>query len=177
MCPVVQEWQNPPCQFAEPTHDSGFSYLGVPAEAGMSYWYENDLTRPREWPHTTAPGLLFTAPTFVIPTPHSSFRRRPESSTGGEGTVAPGLVLSLGSGSLAHFARPASRHFHPVQAFHPLVYRRRLASAIPTSRSTTILTSQRRAPAGRRKPPAVSGRGSSKSPVPSPESTSSPRRP
>ena len=35
------EWQNPPCQFAEPTHDSRFSSLGVPAQAGMSDWYEN----------------------------------------------------------------------------------------------------------------------------------------
>ena len=38
------EWQNPTREFAEPTHDSGFSYLGVPAPAGMSDWYENDVT-------------------------------------------------------------------------------------------------------------------------------------
>ena len=43
-------WQNPPCQFAVPNHNSGFSYLGVPAEAGMSDWYEN------------APKLLSSAP-------------------------------------------------------------------------------------------------------------------
>ena len=28
-------WQNPPRQFAVPNHNSGFSYLGVPAPAGM----------------------------------------------------------------------------------------------------------------------------------------------
>ncbi len=39
------ERENPPCQFAEPTHDSGFTSLGVPAPAGMSDWYENDLAR------------------------------------------------------------------------------------------------------------------------------------
>ena len=31
-------WQNPPCQFAVPSHNSGFSYLGVPAS--MSDCYE-----------------------------------------------------------------------------------------------------------------------------------------
>ena len=36
-------WQNPPCQFAAPSHNSSFSYLGVPAPAGMSDWYENGV--------------------------------------------------------------------------------------------------------------------------------------
>ena len=40
------EWQNPPCQFAVPTHNSGFSYLGVPAPAGMSDWYESMSQTP-----------------------------------------------------------------------------------------------------------------------------------
>ena len=39
------EWQNPPCQFAVPSHNSGFSYLGVPVAAGMSDWYEDALKR------------------------------------------------------------------------------------------------------------------------------------
>ena len=34
-------WQNPPCQFDAPTHNSNFSYLRVPAPAGMSDWYES----------------------------------------------------------------------------------------------------------------------------------------
>ena len=38
-------WQNPRCQFAVPSHNSSFSYLGVPAPAGMSDWYENALKR------------------------------------------------------------------------------------------------------------------------------------
>ena len=39
-------WQNPPCQFAVPSHNSGFSYLGVPAPAGMSDWYESVSRTP-----------------------------------------------------------------------------------------------------------------------------------
>ena len=39
------DWQNPPRRFSVPTRDSGFSSLGVPAEAGMSDWYENSLTQ------------------------------------------------------------------------------------------------------------------------------------
>ena len=34
-------WQNPPRQFAVPNHNSGFSYLGVPAPAGKSDCYES----------------------------------------------------------------------------------------------------------------------------------------
>ena len=34
-------WQNPPCQFSVPSHNSGFSYLGVPAPVGMSDCYES----------------------------------------------------------------------------------------------------------------------------------------
>ena len=40
-------WQNPRCQFAVPSHNSSFSYLGVPAPAGMSDRYENDVARLR----------------------------------------------------------------------------------------------------------------------------------
>ena len=74
------DWQNPPCQFAAYNRNSGFSYLGVPAEAGMGDWYENDITRPGECPHSTAPAL-------VVLTPHSSFRRKPESRRAGRGNV------------------------------------------------------------------------------------------
>ena len=41
-------WQNPPCQFDAPSHNSNFSYLGVPATTGMGDWYENDVTRFRK---------------------------------------------------------------------------------------------------------------------------------
>ena len=34
-------WQNPPCHFAVPIHNSVFSYPGVPAPAGMSDCYES----------------------------------------------------------------------------------------------------------------------------------------
>ncbi len=37
-------WQNRPREFAAQNGDFVFSYLGVPAQAGMSDWYENDVT-------------------------------------------------------------------------------------------------------------------------------------
>ena len=40
-------WQNPPRKFAVPNLNSRFSYLGVPAPAGMNVWYENSVTRLR----------------------------------------------------------------------------------------------------------------------------------
>ena len=63
-----------------------FSYLGVPAPAGMCDWYESmsrtpirdGVTRPRVCPHSTAP-------TLVIPATHSSFPRRRESRRAGAG--------------------------------------------------------------------------------------------
>ena len=39
-------WQNPPCQFTVTSHNSGFSYLGVPAPAGISDWYESMSRTP-----------------------------------------------------------------------------------------------------------------------------------
>ena len=70
-------WQNPRCQFAVPSHNSSFSYLGVSAPAGMSDCYENRPLRQPLIRHSRHP--------FVNPAPHSSFRRRPESRRGGEG--------------------------------------------------------------------------------------------
>ena len=61
----VGAWQNPPCQFAEPTHNSNFSYLGVQAQAGMSDWYENEGSRH--------PLSSFLPPTIVIPATHFLF--------------------------------------------------------------------------------------------------------
>ena len=68
-------WQNPPCQFAVPSHNPRFSYLGVQAPAGMSDWYESmsrtpirdEVTWPRDCPSATAPALVVPAPQFVIP--------------------------------------------------------------------------------------------------------------
>ena len=48
-------WQNPPSQFAVPTHNSGFSYLGVPATAGMSDWYESMSRAPIRDVHPNQP--------------------------------------------------------------------------------------------------------------------------
>ena len=38
-------WQNPRCQLAVPSHNSSFSYLVVPAPAGISDCYENGPSR------------------------------------------------------------------------------------------------------------------------------------
>ena len=42
--PLGSAWgvaESAPCQFAVPNHNSGFSYLGVPAPAGMGDCYES----------------------------------------------------------------------------------------------------------------------------------------
>ena len=108
----VGAWQNPPCQFAEPTHNSNFSYLGVQAQAGMSDWYENEGSRhplssflpptivipathflfpathyrhsgPPTYPLSRHPLSSLRSPTSSFQSPPSSFRRRPESRRGG----------------------------------------------------------------------------------------------
>ena len=69
-----------------------FSYLGVPAAAGMSDCYESMYRtpirdRPLQQPligHSRHP-LVILAPQFVIPAPQSSFQRKLESRRGGEG--------------------------------------------------------------------------------------------
>ena len=109
-------WQNPPCQFAVPSHNSSFSYLRVPAATGTSDWHESmsrtpirdEVTRPRVSPHSTAPP-------FVIPAPfrHSGEGRNPEGW--GEGNVVrskttrgEGLVPRWGGGGAWH-----RRHLNP----------------------------------------------------------------
>ena len=80
----------------------GISCLGVPAQAGMGDWYENDLTRPRECPYTDVFALACTGLPFVTPVhsssfrpPLSSFRRRPESRRGGDGKCSAGACPPL----------------------------------------------------------------------------------
>ena len=67
-----------------------FSYLGVPPPAGMSDWYENDVTRFRKC--FGVPEIL----RIVIPAPISSFRRRPESRGAGRGECSAGACPPLG---------------------------------------------------------------------------------
>ena len=104
--PSRTAWQYPPCQFAVPSHNSGFSYLGLPAPAGMSDCYESmSRTTIRDRP-LRQPLIRHLRHPFVIPAPHSSFRRRacpvprtgPESRGWGEGIVARGLVPRWGQG-------------------------------------------------------------------------------
>ena len=56
----------------------------------------------------SGPPLRHSGPPFVIPA------KAGMTNGGRGGGCGAGLVLSLGSGSLAHFARPASRHFHSL---------------------------------------------------------------
>ena len=62
--------QNPPCRFAVPSPNSVFSYLGVPAAAGMSDCYESMSRTP----------IRDRLPPLI-----SSFQRKLESRRGGEG--------------------------------------------------------------------------------------------
>ena len=80
-------WQNPPCQFAVPNLNSRFSYLGVPAPAGMSDSYEN---------------MSRTLIRDSLPIRHSGESRSP----GVGNPVAMGLLPSQGS--------PTPRDFHPL---------------------------------------------------------------
>ena len=67
-------WQNPPRQLAVPSHNSSFSYLGVPAPAGMSDCCESTSRTPiRDRPlRQTLIGrsrhpFVYPAPHFVTP--------------------------------------------------------------------------------------------------------------
>ena len=115
-------WQNPPCQFAVPSHNSGSSYLGVPAPAGMSDWYESMSRTPiRDAP--TPLRLCLGIPSIfriVIPAPHSSFRRRPESRGAGRGKCSAGACPPLGSAwGLAESAVPIRRTKPQLRLFIP----------------------------------------------------------
>ena len=81
-------WQNPPCQFAVPSHNSSFSYLGVPATTGMSDCYESMSRTPIRDRLLQQPLIGHSGP----PIRHSGDRRHapypdtgPESRRGGEG--------------------------------------------------------------------------------------------
>ena len=74
---------NPPCRFAVPNHNSRSSYLGVPAAAGVSDWYENSYPLP----------------------PNSSFSRKRESR--GEGWHQPHPNTSNDQVSFSYLGVPA----------------------------------------------------------------------
>ena len=86
-------WQNPPCEFAALNRNSGYSYLGVPATAGMNDWYENDVTWPRDCPNATA--LQSTS----LPALHRRILPSPRPMVdGGTENVVRGLVPRWGRG-------------------------------------------------------------------------------
>ncbi len=68
-------WQNPRCQFAVPSHNSSFSYLGVPAPAGMSDCYESMSRTPIRDRPLRQPLIRHSRHPFVNSAPHSSFQR------------------------------------------------------------------------------------------------------
>ena len=60
-------WQNPPCRFAVPNHNSRFSHLGVPAPAGMGDCYESMSRTPiRDTPSNQPRCRLSTGETCRI---------------------------------------------------------------------------------------------------------------
>ena len=73
--------QNPPCQFAAPNHYSRFSYLGVPAPAGMSDCYESMSRTPIRDRPLQQPLIGHSGPSIR----HSGDRRHaPHPDTGPE---------------------------------------------------------------------------------------------
>ena len=85
----------PPCQFGVPSHNSSFSYLGVPAPAGMS-----DCMKACPGPRSgiDRSGSLSFAIRGIpssIRRPISSFRRRPESRGVGRGDSSVGACPQL----------------------------------------------------------------------------------
>ncbi len=90
-------WQNPPCQLAIPNHNSGFSYLGAPAPAGMGDCYES---------------MSRTTIRDRLPPPTSSFQRskaRPVGRTWnpeGEGQDRHTIGENPAAHKSPHVARP-----------------------------------------------------------------------
>ena len=68
-------WQNPRSQFAVPSHNSSFSYLGVWAPAGMSDCYESMSRTPIRDRPLRQPLIRHSRHPFVNSAPHSSFQR------------------------------------------------------------------------------------------------------
>ena len=96
-------WQNPR-PFAVPNHNSGFSYLGVPAAAGMNDCYESMSRTPIRDRPLRQPLIRHSRHPFANPAPHSSFRRRPESR--GEGWHQPHPITSNDYASFSHLGVP-----------------------------------------------------------------------
>ena len=121
-------WQNRRCQLAVPSHNSSFSYLGVPVATGMSDCYEN---RPLRWPV-----VCDSRHPSVNPAPNSSFRRRPESRGDGkcravEDYARRGACPPLGwRRGVAESAVPIGRTKPQLQLFIPWCAGASPASAI-----------------------------------------------
>ena len=82
-----------------------FSYLGVPAPAGMRDCYESMSRTPIRDRPPRQPLIRHSRHPFVNPTSHSSFRRRPESR--GEGWHQPHPNTSNDQASISYLGAPA----------------------------------------------------------------------
>ena len=123
-------WQNPRCQFAVPSHNSSFSYLGVPAPTGMNDCYESMSRTPiRDRPlRQTLIGrsrhpFVYPAPHFVIPAksrprtpirgrnPEGRGKARPPSTFGWQRMLENQKHLDLPAGLISE-VRPATITVH-----------------------------------------------------------------
>ena len=82
-----------------------FSYLGVPAPAGMGDCYESMSRTPIRDRPLRQPLIRHSRHPFVNPAPQSSFRRRPESR--GEGWHQPHPNTSNDQASFSYLGVPA----------------------------------------------------------------------
>ena len=97
-------WQNPPCQFAVPNHNFGFSHLGVPAPTGMSDCYESmSWTRIRDRP-LRQPLIRHSRHPFVNPGPPIVIPAKAGIQKGWGGVRPPDDGQN----------HPAPSHFHPL---------------------------------------------------------------
>ena len=134
----VGERQNSPRQLTVPIHNFGSSYLGVPAEAGISDWYEialEPLSSPPLNPNIPR-SRHSGAPPFVIPAKagiHAlTFRERTSTA------IPPPTSTRRPHFVLPAKARPEPRYGAGIQRgvgganFHTLVCRPLPACAIAT---------------------------------------------
>ena len=91
-----------------------FSFVGVPAQAGMSDCYENKATRPQACPQSTAPALVVQAPGSSLRPSirHSGESRNPGAGSGWKCSAA--LVTRPVGEQPAHSTIPCPSHLRII---------------------------------------------------------------